>query len=186
VACTGRLKVLFFIELQMTVSGYSRQRVLLHWMSAAVILWSLASGFYVAGANVSAQVKHGVAFINVSLTTVFIPFFIWRLFIFIYHAPHASVVASSKLERLVLFAHALIYFSVSIVLVTGVLMMDRPINVFNMFRIAQPLADPGLIAQFTAIHVWACVVLSALIALHVGAVIVHEVCGRRVLRRMSL
>lgn len=170
----------------MTVSGYSRQRVLLHWMSAAVILWTLASGFYVAGVNVSAQVRHWVAFINVSLTTVFIPFFIWRLFIFIYHALHVSVVASLMLERLVLLAHSLIYLTVSIVLVTGVLMMDRPINVFEVLKIPQPLVNPGLIATSAAIHVWACVVLTVLIALHVGAVIVHEVCGHRVLRRMSL
>jgi cytochrome b561 len=75
---------------------------------------------------------------------------------------------------------------VSIVLVTGVLMMDRPINVFGLVEIPQPLGNSFLIAQFTTVHVWACGVLSALIALHVGAVIVHEICGRRVLRRMSL
>lgn len=155
-------------------------------MSAAVILWTLASGFYVAILNVSAQVKHWVAFINVSLTTVFIPFFIWRLVIFVYHILDVSVVSASKLERLVLVAHGLIYLVVSIVLLTGVLMMDRPINVFEILEIPQPLANPDLIAQFAAIHVWACVALSALIALHVGAVIVHELCGHRILRRMFL
>ncbi|WCM51785.1 cytochrome b/b6 domain-containing protein [Pseudomonas sp. WJP1] len=170
----------------MMVSDYSRQRVLLHWISAAVILWALASGFYVAGMDVSSQVKHLVAFINVSLTTAFIPVFVWRLFIFVYHTLHVSVVGFSTLERLVLLAHSLIYLTVSVVLVTGVLMMDRPINVFEVVKIPQPLINPGLIASFTAIHVWACVVLSVLIALHVGAVIVHEVSGRRILRRMSL
>jgi len=32
------------IELKMMVSGYSRQRVLLHWLSAVVILWTLLYG----------------------------------------------------------------------------------------------------------------------------------------------
>ncbi|MBV6824400.1 cytochrome b/b6 domain-containing protein [Pseudomonas sp. PD9R] len=167
-------------------SGYSRQRVLLHWLSAVVILWTLASGFYVTGIEVSAGVKYWVGFINVSLTTVFIPFFVWRLCIFAAHARYTRVSALFFEEKLALFAHTLIYLTVSIVLVTGVLMMDRPINVFGVVEIAQPLSDPELIAQFFTAHVWACVVLSGLIAVHVAAVIVHEVCGHRILRRMSL
>ena len=111
---------MMLIELKMTVSGYSRLRVLLHWLSAAVILWTS------------------------------------------------------------------IYLIVGAVLVTGVLMMDRPINVFGVIGIAQPLSDPCLIALFVTVHTWACVVLSLLLAVHIGAVIVHEACNRRVLQRMSL
>jgi cytochrome b561 len=170
----------------MTVSGYSRQRVLLHWVSAAVIVWTLASGFYVACFDVAAGFKHWVAFFNVSLTTVFIPFFVWRLLIFIVHVLHMGVKDLSLMQRLALIAHAVIYLTVSIVLVTGVLMMDRPINVFGVIEFAQPLSDPDLIAQFFTVHVWACVILCGLIVLHVGAVIVHEIRGHRVLRSMSL
>lgn len=170
----------------MTVLGYSTQRVWLHWLSAAVIVWTLISGFYVACVDVSPQLAQWVAFLNVSLTTVFIPFFVWRLFIFASHVRHISVRAFSFMEKLGLFAHTLIYLIVSIVLVTGVLMMDRPIDVFGLVEITQPLSDPELISRFLVIHVWACVVLSLLIVLHVGAVVVHELCGHRVLRRMSL
>lgn len=170
----------------MTVLGYSTQRVWLHWLSAAVIVWTLISGFYVACVDVSPRVAQWVAFLNVSLTTVFIPFFVWRLFIFASHARHIGVRAFSFMEKLGLFAHTLIYLVISIVLVTGVLMMDRPIDVFGLVEIAQPLSDPELISRFLIIHVWACVVLSLLIVLHVGAVVVHELCGHRVLRRISL
>lgn len=170
----------------MTVLGYSTQRVWLHWLSAAVIVWTLISGFYVASVNASPRLAQWVAFFNVSLTTVFIPFFVWRLFIFTSHARHTSVRAFDFMEKLALFAHTLIYLVISIVLVTGVLMMDRPIDVFGLVQIAQPLSDPELISRFLIIHVWACVVLSVLIVLHVGAVVVHELCGHRVLRRMSL
>ena len=76
----------------MTVSGYSRQRVWLHWLSAVVIIWTLASGFYVASVQVPAQLKQTVALFNVSLTTVFIPFFIWRLFAFISHTKLRGVI----------------------------------------------------------------------------------------------
>ncbi|WP_247257834.1 cytochrome b [Pseudomonas moorei] len=169
----------------MKVLGYSKKRVLLHWVSAAIIVWTLISGFYVAGNEVSVSLKHWVAFFNVSLTTVFIPFFVWRLCIFFAHTRCKHLNTLSLGEKLAWFAHVLIYLTVSVVLVTGVLMMDRPIDVFRLIEITPPLSDPKLIAQFVEIHVWACVVLSGLIALHVGAVIVHEVRGHRILRRMS-
>jgi cytochrome b561 len=170
----------------MTVSGYCKKRVLLHWISAVVIVWTLISGFYVAGNEVSERMKHWVAFFNVSLTTVFIPFFVWRFCLFVAHARYIRVSILSSEEKLAWFAHALIYLTVSVVLVTGVLMMDRPIDVFGVLEIAQPLSNPELVAQFVKIHVWACVVLSGLIALHVSAVMMHELCGHRILRRMSL
>ncbi|WP_223541786.1 cytochrome b [Pseudomonas sp. BF-RE-26] len=174
------------IELKMTVSGYSRLRVLLHWLSAAVILWTLLSGFLVAGFEVSAHIKESVAFFNVSLTTVFIPFYLWRLFLFFTHTRFSDLRSLSLVEVLALFVHSSIYLIVGAVLVTGVLMMDRPINVFGVIGIAQPLSDPCLIALFVTVHTWACVVLSLLLAVHIGAVIVHEACNRRVLQRMSL
>ena len=66
----------------MTVSGYCSQRVILHGLSAAVILWTLLSGFLVAGFGVFSPLKEPVAFLNISLTTVFIPFYVRRLFLF--------------------------------------------------------------------------------------------------------
>lgn len=170
----------------MTVSGYSRQRVWLHWLSAAVISWTLLSGFYVAIVEVPSQIATLVAFVNVSLTTVFIPFFVWRLFIFVAHVPYMNVSTLSLMEKMVLCAHTLIYLMVTVVLVTGVLMMDRPIDVFGVIEITQPLHDPALHALFFTLHVCSCLFLSLLVVLHVGAVIVHELCGHRVLRRMSL
>lgn len=92
----------------------------------------------------------------------------------------------SFLEKLIWLAHGLIYLTVCVVLATGVLMMDRPIDVFGVVEIAQPLSDPELIAQFCTAYVSACWFLSGLVALHVGAVIVHELCDHRILRRMSL
>lgn len=169
----------------MTTLGYSTQRVWLHWLSAAVIVWTLISGFYVAAVDVTPQVAQWVAFLNVSLTTVYLPFFVWRLIIFVAHAQHTSVRTLGFLEKLALFAHTLIYLVISLVLVSGVLMMDRPIDVFGLLEIAQPLSDPELISWFLTLHVWACIFLALLIVLHIGAVIVHELCGHRVLRRMS-
>jgi cytochrome b561 len=135
---------------------------------------------------VSAHTRESVAFFNVSLTTVFIPFYLWRLFLFFTHTRFSGMRSLSLVERLALIAHASIYLLVGAVLLTGVLMMDRPIDVFGVIEIAQPLSDPRLIALFVTVHIWACVVLALLIAAHIGAVIAHEACNHPVLRRMSL
>ncbi|NWE79600.1 cytochrome b [Pseudomonas yamanorum] len=170
----------------MSVSGYSRQRVLLHWLSAVVILWTLVSGFYIASLPVPAAIKQAVGFFNVSLTTVFIPVFVWRIFLTILHAQPARVRSLSLVQLLATFGHLSIYLMVGVVLFSGVLMMDRPISVFALLEIPQPLSDPVLIARCFAVHIVACVMLLLLVLLHIGAVVVHELCGDRVLRRMLL
>ncbi len=156
----------------------------LHWLSAVIIVWALSSGFYVSLFDVALTVKEWVAFINVSLTTVFLPFFVVRLYIFLRRRRSDNTMHRSLGEHLASFVHGLIYLVVSMVLVTGILMMDRVINVFDLLFIPQPLQDPYWIQLFLKIHVWACVVLAVLVGLHMSAVIKHEVSGRRVLGNM--
>ncbi|MHA6786542.1 MULTISPECIES: cytochrome b [Pseudomonas] len=163
---------------------YSRRRVLLHWLSAVIILWALASGFYVAFNPVPASTEQWVGSLNVSLTTLFIPFFVWRAWLFFYELePRGTALSGSK--RLASAVHALIYLVIGVVLVTGVLMMKSAISVFGLVRFPQPLADPTLIELANTVHTLSCVVLSMLVALHLCAVLWHEFSGRRVVRRMS-
>lgn len=165
-------------------SNYSRRRVLLHWLSAGIILWALVSGFYIAYNPVSAATEHWVGSLNVSLTTVFIPLFVWRSWLFICASKTCGTVLSLT-KRLALAIHTLIYLSIGVVLVTGVLMMKSAISVFGLVRIPRPLDDPSLIQLANTVHTQSCVVLSTLIALHLCAVLWHELSGRRVVRRMS-
>ena len=60
------------------MSQYNRPMRVLHWVSAAVILWALATGFSVSLLNLPLALKSGISFINVSLTFIFIPVFILR------------------------------------------------------------------------------------------------------------
>ncbi|EPJ96407.1 MULTISPECIES: cytochrome b [Pseudomonas] len=164
--------------------NYSRRRVLLHWVSAAIILWALVSGFYVAFNPVSASTEQWIGSLNVSLTTLFIPFFVWRACLF-FGALEARGTASSFTQWLALAVHTLIYLVIGIVLVTGVLMMKSAISVFGIVHIPQPLGDPALIELANTVHTLSCVVLAMLVALHLCAVLWHEFSGRRVVRRMS-
>ncbi|UVM61896.1 MULTISPECIES: cytochrome b [unclassified Pseudomonas] len=164
--------------------NYSRRRVLLHWVSAAIILWALVSGFYVAFNPVSASTQQWVGSLNVSLTTLFIPFFVWRACLF-FGALEARGTASSFTQWLALAVHTLIYLVIGIVLVTGVLMMKNAISIFGIVHIPQPLGDPALIELANTLHTLSCAGLSVLVALHLCAVLWHEFSGRRVVRRMS-
>lgn len=73
----------------------------------------------------------------------------------------------------------------AVVLATGVLMMDRPINIFNLLSIAPLDHDPSRIALYTRVHVLSCVGLLLMLVLHIGAVVMHERRGKRVMARMS-
>jgi cytochrome b561 len=162
-------------------TSYSAVRVLLHWFSAIIIVWALVSGFAMAWFDFTPAVKAWVSYFNVSLTALLIPFFFLRLLLALKPAAAASAM---PLERLAAIAHWVLYAVTSLVLVTGVLMMDRPINIFGWLVLPAPLESAGLIAQFFQVHLWSCGVLAVLVALHLAAVIKHHCHGRQVLRRM--
>lgn len=168
----------------MNVSNYSALQKWLHWASAVVILWSLLSGFYVALFTVPAPVKAWVGFFNVSLTTVYIPIFVVRVYCSFAHGLDFSNRRSLQ-EYLALAVHKFMYLVLAVVLVTGVLMMDQPINVFNLFFITPLESDPARIAWHTQVHIAACAVMLLVLVAHIGAVVLHESLGKRVMSRMS-
>lgn len=90
-----------------------------------------------------------------------------------------------KEEKLAAAGHLILYVNTAVVLFTGVLMMDRPVNVFNLFSIPQPVQDPSLTRLFNQMHVWSCVSLAIFVAGHVLAVVKHQCAGKPLLRRMS-
>lgn len=161
---------------------YSRAQIALHWLSALYIAWALVMGFSVSLFQVTAEFKATVAAMNISLATLFIPIFIIRLYLryhFVRRHPPKTA------EPLVSFVHNLIYLIISLALVSGVLMMDRPIEVFNLLTFPQPIHDPAWLTGLKKVHLLSNSLLGVLISLHVLAVIKHEVVGIRVLRRIS-
>jgi cytochrome b561 len=80
--------------------------------------------------------------------------------------------------------HCAIYVLTALVLVTGVLMMEKSADVFGLIRFGPVLTQPALHEAFSQLHIGSCIVLAALIALHVAAVIKHQLTGHSVLKRM--
>lgn len=163
---------------------YSWQQVTLHWISAIIIIWGTVTGFYVALFNPALEHKSWVGFVNVSLTTLFIPFFVLRVWFALRHGKPDDGLLNHKEERLAALGHFLLYANITVVLLTGVLMMERPINVFDIVSFPQPLHDPDLTRLFNRMHIYSCATLALLVIGHVLAVVKHQRAGKPLLRRM--
>lgn len=164
---------------------YNRTQVVLHWVSAIVIIWGTISGFTVALFDAAAAHKEWVGFVNVSLTTLFIPVFIVRLWWAKRSGKPKDNLLTPREQRLSSIGHRLIYINITLVMITGVLMMERDINVFNWISFARPLHDPVITGLFNQLHKFSCATLGLLVAGHILAVVKHHHKGRNLLRRMS-
>lgn len=156
----------------------------LHGLSALTIIWLLMSGFYAGLISESAALKHFVGEFNVSVSLLLMPLFLLRLCISFGRGYGVLDGVKKLLPWLAFFIHTLMYVSVVVVLMSGVFMMDRPITFFNVVTFPQPFNHVDLTGLFGRIHTPACAVLSALITLHVAAVIKYQLSGQSVIKRM--
>ncbi|MCF7531384.1 cytochrome b [Pseudomonas petrae] len=163
-------------------SAYSRTRIFLHWLSAAVILWATFSGFGVALLDQSNPIRQWVESFNPQLTSLFIPFFVWRLWLAV-KAPSPST-AKNVQARLASAAHNSIYGAVAGVLITGVLMMSHPVMLLALVPLPQFIHSKIALLELHQVHRALCAALAGLMALHLAAVVLHQVRGKSVLGRM--
>ena len=163
------------------VSAYSTSRVLLHWVSAAIILWATFSGFGVTLLSPDHPFRQWVESINPQLTSLFIPIFAWRLWLAL-KAPY--YVRTTGQERAASAAHAALYAVVSGVLITGVLMMSHPVTLLALIPLPQLIHSQPALLHLHQLHHLLCMALAGLVALHLAAVVMHQVRGKSVLGRM--
>lgn len=163
-------------------SAYSKPRILLHWLSAAVTLWATLSGFGVALLDLNDPFRQWVESFNPQLTSLFIPFFAWRLWLAIKSRPQRA--HRNAQERLASAAHKAIYVAVSGVLITGVLMMSHPVMLLALVPLPQLVHSKVALLELHELHHVLCAILAGLVALHLAAVVMHQVRGKSVLGRM--
>lgn len=169
-----------------TPEKYSKPRVLLHWSFAVVIIWASISGFGVSLVQLPPSVVSAIHGLNVSLTALLVPLFLVRLvFSWLHPGPSLPTAFTARYRRLIQAGHIVLYIVIAQVLVSGVLMMDRPIEIFGLLSIRQPLQEPALIELFNTSHRYGCAVLALLVLGHIGAVLLHALRGHNLLARMS-
>jgi len=172
-------------SVQVTVEKYDRTARVLHWLSAVVILWASISGFAIAFKMTDPELSLSIASFNVSITTIFIPFFIFRVWHRMKNKPPPhSHSFSSKDAGLASAMHILIYAVVGVVLISGVLMMTTALEIFHVVSFPQLIDNPVALGFFRQLHGVATAVLAGCVSLHLLALIKHEIAGRRIMSRM--
>jgi len=166
------------------VSAYSKPRIVLHWLSAGIILWATLSGFGVALLDQSNPFRHWVESVNPHVTSLFIPFFTWRLWLAIKSRPRRAQAKAH--ERLASAAHKAMYAAITGVLITGVLMMSHPVTLLAVLPLPQLVHSQIALTQLHELHHVLCAILAVLVALHLAAVVMHQVRGKSVLARMKV
>jgi cytochrome b561 len=168
----------------MTARKYSRTARILHWISAAVIIWATLTGFFLATLDTDSELRAFLSFLNVSLTTTFMPVFIFRV-IYAARSRKPGTIDMPVWQQIAArAAHSLLYVLTGTVLVSGLLMMQHDISLFNLASIPNPVSDSYWNGVFYGIHRYSCMTLFMLVGLHVAAVIRHHRLGRDVLARM--
>lgn len=168
----------------MNTINYSTLQKVLHALSALLIIWLVVSGFYVALVSEAARYKQVIGNINVSLSVLFIPVFMLRFYVSFGRGCPAVIDVKNLTPWLVFFIHTMMYLIVVTVLISGVLMMDKPISFFNVASVPQPLNTRETHEFFARIHRLASAVLALLVTVHVAAVIKHHCSGRPIIKRM--
>ncbi len=164
---------------------YSATSRFLHWFSALVILWATISGFLAITQLVSESTKQLIAGFNISLTLIFIPLFFWRIH---YRLKNPAPVLPSSMnanqKKAAKAAHIGLYSMVSVVLISGVLMMENSFSFFGWIDIPCLISHEPTNHCFAWIHSWSTRLLAVLILLHLFALIKHHRNGIRLLWRM--
>ena len=163
---------------------YCRVRRSLHWLSALVIIWAIVTGFSLAFFSLSPAVERWLGHFNVTLTLLFIPFFLLRLTLACIQKKPETLELSRRQLWLAACGHWLIYATVLTVLVSGVCMMERPVSVFALAQL-DPLFKAGEVTRaFSVVHHYSCALLALLVLGHIAAVIVHQRRGIRLMQKM--
>lgn len=168
----------------MSAQKYTATGRILHWISAAVIIWATLSGFVLASLPDNSTLRPVLSSFNVSLTTAFVPVFLFRLAYVCRARRPARLPQPMRQQRLATAAHALLYALTTIVLASGIMMMDHAVDVFGLVQLPNPVTDPIWNRRFYLAHRTSCITLFLLILLHVAAVVRHHRAGRPILTRM--
>lgn len=163
---------------------YSTVQKWLHGVSALIMMWLMLSGYYVAFVSQSSNIKEAVGAFNVSLGSLFIPFFFFRMYVSFGKGCLVVFKTRAFMPCMVFFVHTAIYLTTTIVLVSGVLMMSRETRIFNLVSLPPLVSDVERLELFAFVHDVACALLALLLVMHIGAVIKHQLAGQSVIKRM--
>jgi superoxide oxidase len=166
--------------------AYSRSQIILHWLSAAVILWASCSGFIAGTRAVGDSLRIYIDSFNPQLTTLFIPFFLWRVVLYLRTQPWRGWRALPWGARFAAMGHGALYACISAVLASGFLMMPAPWRLAGVLPMPHFVHDAATLQILGVLHRSFCACLAVLTCGHLLAVLKHHAAGEPILNRMRL
>ncbi|MFL9866511.1 cytochrome b/b6 domain-containing protein [Paraburkholderia fungorum] len=156
-----------------------------HWIFAAVIIYASVAGYTLAH-MAGGAVHDFLSRLNMSISTVLIVLFplrvVWK---FVRAEPRAMPGMPGWQRLLASGVHNLIYVTIFAVLASGFLMVPNGYSFFGLIEIHTPFSKGALTDELFTVHRASCALLAGLVALHVLAVIKHQLIARnKVLQRM--
>jgi cytochrome b561 len=175
-AQTGRLgaRDTYQPKRERAVDRYDGLTRFFHWVFAVVIIYTSVAGYMLARIGGGA-VHDFLSRLNMSVATVLI----------VRVEPRALPNTSAWQRSLATGVHGLIYATIFAVLASGFLMVPNGYSFFGLIEIHTPFPKGALTDELFTVHRASCALLGGLVALHVLAVIKHQLIARNdVLRRM--
>lgn len=161
---------------------YTKAQICLHWLSAVVILWASFTGFLASCFAPDSLVRSFFDIINPQITTLFIPFFGWRLGLYLRSAPFTAWADLKLQARIAALTHLVLYLLITLTLLTGILMMPSHWALLGLI----PMPVLGMFQNHLFwLHRLICMALASCICLHILAVLYHLHQGHNILQRMN-
>jgi cytochrome b561 len=159
-----------------TANGYGWGSILLHWVTAVIIVVMLYVGSTIGDDPSDERRSTLVLHTSIAITSYAV---LWLRIVWRFAYGHPGPLA--KQGRFFFFvgkwAHMGMLVALAVMLISGpflVWTMGEPIRVFDWFAIPSPLeASFELNAVLHAVHSWAAIVLFVAILLHIGGVYKH-------------
>lgn len=185
------------MSLRNTATAWGLPARLLHWVIAALILFMLGLGFYMA--ELVSDVYEQFALVQIHKSWGFMVFvlvlirIIWRL---MNRAPDPPPHAGAAERTLARLGHCALYALMLAMPISGWLMASASElqemygirnMVFGVFEMPDPFqpGDKALEERFAAIHFWCALTLTSIVIGHAGAALKHHFLDRdNVLTRM--
>lgn len=169
--------------LRNTIESYGLISILLHWLVALTVFGLIALGLWMVELNYYSPWYKLAPFwhksIGLSLAAVLVARLLWRL-----TNPQPKILPSHRrLEvRLAHAAHALLYFMLFAILISGYLISTakgQGISVFGWFELPALITGlPGQADRAGAVHYWLAMGVLALVALHILGALKHHFIDR--------
>lgn len=166
-------------------NSYDNLTKVFHWFFAIAIIYNTLSGYSLSWIQ-SHAVHDFISTFNVSLATVLCVLFPLRVIWMHFRKELPPVDGTSKEQHAIAkFAHSLLYMAITIVLISGYLMIPDGYSFFWLFNIVTPFPQGDATHYFFVTHRISCALLAALVILHIMAVVQHYVMHHvNIVRRM--